>query len=1053
MVDWNLPSVWIGRVDRVNSSSNAIILANDAEPCQEDKVAADHVINLGPLPRGVVNKQVIFVYEGGTYGFCISRQWVSEAYIDEMLSRVDLSLEETDLRSLIIDSNSLNELPKGYDDMVSRMALSLKGVDLRSTTIDANSTGWLPEGTACVALEWVDIETVHTAPWVDDDLALDDKNSRLVARIHPEDADLNKDQLYLGIIAGPVPAGGLPCTVQVEKMNRTCATVKAQTVESASSAPEVGEVCSVQTEYVSTCGTIAVYQADCSLPVLIRDVEYPVGKIINARIIKKNSAHLIAEQEVSDPKQSEVISGQNIDIGSQYTPSQIFHEGNVVDIRPLPAGTPQPNEIVLLEKKDKALLGAWNVQAVTNGSDDLKIGETIDGTIALIEKEQFVCFKNNFPVVCKVDISLPAGLEDNSVKITIDSIAPDRAIATLAASPFKEKDIVTIEPVGFLDNALFSINNRHIIQVPSSRLISLKQTFRAAINSSGPVSQASVGALPDFNSVGESKTLVHLPSSTGDTVVTNGVPVDTSKLPDLTKSVTLGIENINSDHIVPSVTALPDTHTPENGDHLIVTIDKPAVTTIVSAVGEGLPIELLKPTSLQVERTYAQIFDKQDSKLRAVTTAIADNTSTEALVEQLQLSASLMSEREYAGAKSVLSAVRSQLPSGYPVADAIVNARYTLLRASDLLSSISDCSPIEFTYDLYDETDDINENNISNYESQLLEVYNLEIKATIDLIEAYQNVNVDTVNQLQAIARGAEGREPVREALQKLRTAAQRMDSTEHSSESPSAEIMYFLRRFEEVFPYPTDELTHWRENHSPHASNDEWLGTVLPVDLESIGSGSSCFELKPDDTHSQKAWKRPSSDDEVTLRHTTSSGQKKHKKTAQESLPEGSPSRQGASVHTDKTYENLDGELVNALLHNGRASLRSLADELDVSVTTVSNHLADLEQVGVVEGFTPTVDYNKLGYDVTAILQLKVRGEALPTVTDSLSAEQQIVSVYEVTGDYDVIAVGKFKDTDDMNDHIKTVLSNADINESNTSVVLNIVTENRSFELETGDS
>lgn len=69
MVDWNLPSVWIGRVDRVNSSSNAIILANDAEPCQEDKVAADHVINLGPLPRGVVNKQVIFVYEGGTYGF------------------------------------------------------------------------------------------------------------------------------------------------------------------------------------------------------------------------------------------------------------------------------------------------------------------------------------------------------------------------------------------------------------------------------------------------------------------------------------------------------------------------------------------------------------------------------------------------------------------------------------------------------------------------------------------------------------------------------------------------------------------------------------------------------------------------------------------------------------------------------------------------------------------------------------------------------------------------------------------------------------------------
>ncbi len=49
-------------------------------------------------------------------------------------------------------------------------------------------------------------------------------------------------------------------------------------------------------------------------------------------------------------------------------------------------------------------------------------------------------------------------------------------------------------------------------------------------------------------------------------------------------------------------------------------------------------------------------------------------------------------------------------------------------------------------------------------------------------------------------------------------------------------------------------------------------------------------------------------------------------------------------------TYENLDAKLVNALLGDGRASLRSLAEELDVSVTTVSNHLSDLEDEGVIE-------------------------------------------------------------------------------------------------------
>ncbi|USZ67101.1 Lrp/AsnC family transcriptional regulator [Halorussus salilacus] len=148
-------------------------------------------------------------------------------------------------------------------------------------------------------------------------------------------------------------------------------------------------------------------------------------------------------------------------------------------------------------------------------------------------------------------------------------------------------------------------------------------------------------------------------------------------------------------------------------------------------------------------------------------------------------------------------------------------------------------------------------------------------------------------------------------------------------------------------------------------------------------------------------------------------------------------------------TYENLDAKLVNALLGDGRASLRSLAEDLDVSVTTVSNHLKDLESQGVIEGYTPKIDYDELGYDVTAIIQLKVEGDALPDVTDSLRGHDQMISVYEVTGDYDIIAVGKFSDTDGMNRQIKTLLNDPDIKESNTSVVLNAASEHEQFELD----
>ncbi|QLG28523.1 Lrp/AsnC family transcriptional regulator [Halorarum halophilum] len=148
-------------------------------------------------------------------------------------------------------------------------------------------------------------------------------------------------------------------------------------------------------------------------------------------------------------------------------------------------------------------------------------------------------------------------------------------------------------------------------------------------------------------------------------------------------------------------------------------------------------------------------------------------------------------------------------------------------------------------------------------------------------------------------------------------------------------------------------------------------------------------------------------------------------------------------------TYENLDAQLVNSLIGNGRASLRSLGEELDVSVTTVSNHLRDLEEEGVIEGYTPRVNYDRLGYDVTAIVQLKVEGEALPDIVDRLQEQKQMISVYEVTGDYDVIAIGKFRDTDQMNEGIKGLLADADIRETNTSVVLNAVVENGQFDLD----
>jgi len=125
----------------------------------------------------------------------------------------------------------------------------------------------------------------------------------------------------------------------------------------------------------------------------------------------------------------------------------------------------------------------------------------------------------------------------------------------------------------------------------------------------------------------------------------------------------------------------------------------------------------------------------------------------------------------------------------------------------------------------------------------------------------------------------------------------------------------------------------------------------------------------------------------------------------------------------------------VTAPSNDGRASLRGLAEALDVSVTTVSNHLSDLEEAGAIEGYVPRVTSESLAYDVTAIVHLPVEGSALEVVTERLTDGTRTVSVTEVTGD-DVVAIGTFRDADEMNDRIRRLVSDSNVLGSNTSVV-----------------
>ena len=146
---------------------------------------------------------------------------------------------------------------------------------------------------------------------------------------------------------------------------------------------------------------------------------------------------------------------------------------------------------------------------------------------------------------------------------------------------------------------------------------------------------------------------------------------------------------------------------------------------------------------------------------------------------------------------------------------------------------------------------------------------------------------------------------------------------------------------------------------------------------------------------------------------------------------------------------DDIDRRLLAALLADGRASASDLAEAVDVATATVTKRLSGLEEAGVIEGFQPRVDYEAAGYGTTAVFRLDVDGVGLAQVVEDLRETGRMIGVYEVTGDYDIVAIGKFRDTDHMNAQIKELLTDPDIKQSNTSVVLNTVVENEQFMLD----
>ncbi len=141
-------------------------------------------------------------------------------------------------------------------------------------------------------------------------------------------------------------------------------------------------------------------------------------------------------------------------------------------------------------------------------------------------------------------------------------------------------------------------------------------------------------------------------------------------------------------------------------------------------------------------------------------------------------------------------------------------------------------------------------------------------------------------------------------------------------------------------------------------------------------------------------------------------------------------------------TIDVLDRRIILALESDCRRSNRDLASELQVSPSTVIARVRNLEKFGVVMGYAATLDHEKLGYELTALVEVIVSKGKLLEMEREIAKIQGVCAVYDVTGATDGIVIGKFRDREELSRFAKSLLAMPFVERTNTHVVLTTVKE-----------
>lgn len=123
------------------------------------------------------------------------------------------------------------------------------------------------------------------------------------------------------------------------------------------------------------------------------------------------------------------------------------------------------------------------------------------------------------------------------------------------------------------------------------------------------------------------------------------------------------------------------------------------------------------------------------------------------------------------------------------------------------------------------------------------------------------------------------------------------------------------------------------------------------------------------------------------------------------------------------------DYKILNYLIENDFENYTKMGKKSGIPASTIYSRLISLRKKGIIKKLGPVIDLEKFGYNILAALEVEVHNmREVDDLKNRYIYNQNIVGLFKMSGNYDLLVLGLFKSPTDLENLINELLKQPEV-------------------------